>query len=379
MKNTYFIKHVHLGGYKSIQDTKVDFLLGLNIVIGKNGTGKSNFFEFLNKSMNLKFAPSTKIHFEAVLQYEDKPLTYKYSAEEVKKTGKPLQEKILNVKGEINYETENYFVNKNIIQKEKEDIDISELEGNIYTEKRFKISDVKYIKYGHPSEIKEDLLLVRREIIIDFPNIIEWGHNIFEPFVTKYKNNLEKMREYMPELAEILEGNSDFTLFLKYSPIQKIRYNRGITVKQVGNDSFEFGNIFWEYQYNNQWFSFDELSDGTQRVLHIIYEITFNSNKNPIILLEEPELGIHPHQFHLLMNFLKEASESKQIIISTHSPQALNVLNVNELDRIIVADMTEGGTQFRHLSEKTKAKARKYMENEDSLGAFWLHSDLENA
>ena len=99
---------------------------------------------------------------------------------------------------------------------------------------------------------------------------------------------------------------------------------------------------------------------------------------NRIIFIEEPELGIHPHQFHKLLEFLKEESENKQIIITTHSPQSLDVLNFNELDRIIIAYSTniKEGTKLRHLNENEVLKANEYIK-EDFLSDYWLYSDLE--
>jgi predicted ATP-dependent endonuclease of OLD family len=40
-----------------------------------------------------------------------------------------------------------------------------------------------------------------------------------------------------------------------------------------------------------------------------------------LFMLEEPELGIHPHQLQLLMNYIKAQAKEKQIILTTHSPQ----------------------------------------------------------
>ncbi len=45
--NPAYISHVHLKGYKSIIDTEVELHPGLNIIIGPNGSGKTNFLEFL--------------------------------------------------------------------------------------------------------------------------------------------------------------------------------------------------------------------------------------------------------------------------------------------------------------------------------------------
>ena len=102
------------------------------------------------------------------------------------------------------------------------------------------------------------------------------------------------------------------------------------------------------------------------------------SDDNLIILIEEPELGIHPHQFKKLMDFLIEESRSKQIIITTHSPQSLDSLDENELNRIIIAYSTnsESGTQLRHLDEREISKAHQYIKD-DFLSDYWLYSDLE--
>jgi len=45
--NPAYISHVHLKGYKSIIDTEVELHPGLNIIIGPNGSGKTNFLEYL--------------------------------------------------------------------------------------------------------------------------------------------------------------------------------------------------------------------------------------------------------------------------------------------------------------------------------------------
>lgn len=383
MNNTYWLKSVHIGGYKSIKDLSIDFLPGLNIIIGQNGTGKSNFFSFVNKGMNMKFPADKLTFFSAELEYKKKPLHYEYRNDEIKKNGLERREKVYNIQGKVVFEEKEYPVNKNIIVKTNEEIDLQELAGNLFIEKNIKISSLYLIEYGHPLINKEELVVIRQnEIFYIQKNNVDDG-SIFQDFIQKYSNNgqylIDKMRESVSELAENLTNSLEelYSDYIQYSPIESIRFHKGIEIEYSANrDNLIFKNLFYEYKYNNKWYEFDDLSDGTKRIIFIIFIVLGSKNKE-IVLLEEPEIGIHPHQFHLLMDFLKEASENCQIIISTHAPQALNVLSTEELDRIIVADMTEEGTKLLHLDEKTKAKARKYMENEDSLASFWLYSDLE--
>ncbi|MEY4927547.1 MAG: hypothetical protein RI894_1983 [Bacteroidota bacterium] len=52
-----YFKNVHLKGYKSIKDTQIEFLRGLNIIIGQNGSGKTNFFGILRRCIENSASP----------------------------------------------------------------------------------------------------------------------------------------------------------------------------------------------------------------------------------------------------------------------------------------------------------------------------------
>jgi predicted ATPase len=149
----------------------------------------------------------------------------------------------------------------------------------------------------------------------------------------------------------------------------------------------EVKGYLFNFEVNGNHLAFENLSDGTRRVFMIAvevsqfersYQISMDYNAG-LFLLEEPELGIHPHQLHKLMTFLKEQSEEKQIILTTHSPQVLDILNKDELDRIIIADFDpEKGSTFRHLDPKEEKKARFIMK-EEPLSSYWRYSDLERS
>lgn len=99
-----------------------------------------------------------------------------------------------------------------------------------------------------------------------------------------------------------------------------------------------------------------------------------------IIFIEEPELGIHPDQLHKLLQFLREQSEKHQLIITTHSPQVLDMLKDDELDRITICELDEKkGTQFRKLKKAQIATAKKYMNTEPGmfLSDYWRYGSLE--
>lgn len=88
-----------------------------------------------------------------------------------------------------------------------------------------------------------------------------------------------------------------------------------------------------------------------------------------LILLDEPELGLHPYAITLLASLLKGASHTSQIIVATQSPLLLDHF---EPEDVLVAERAEGATQLRRLeSSKLKAWLEDY-----SLGQLWEKNEF---
>ena len=77
------------------------------------------------------------------------------------------------------------------------------------------------------------------------------------------------------------------------------------------------------------------------------------------------------------MDFLKDQSRNSQIIITTHSPQSLDILTSEELNKIIISKKVNGKTQFHKLNKDKVNLAKEYMK-EINLSDYWLKSDLED-
>jgi len=161
---------------------------------------------------------------------------------------------------------------------------------------------------------------------------------------------------------------------------------------QESQDQYTIKGLVMEYQLNDEWLSFGMLSDGTKRLVYSLFEmlapdsVRLNQttdeikiyDRKKIILFEEPELGIHPDQLQKLLRLIREVSREHQVIMTTHSPQTLDMLSKNELDRITICELDpKKGTQFRKLSAAKKAKAKAYMQNDSYLSDFWRFSNLE--
>jgi hypothetical protein len=372
-----YLHSAHIEGYKSIVNCDVTFKPGLNIIIGKNGTGKTNLLEAIDISMDLSSAPPWEREpgFESKLIFEmqlDPPKTSEIS----------IQKLSFSNEGTDNSQNENL---------------------NRF---KFRFEPRGTLAFGaymfHHSTPKS----------IPFLTNFEAGWS-FKKGGISYKNQEESelyalkalsrtiYRQWMDLNLKSVDSTSIKNIILKsfedfktkilpwikaYTPITDLKIQEGWIDPGIINETYEAKGFRFLFEINGSFHPFQNLSDGTKRIVLLTMELcelpTNQYAENTILhlyLLEEPELGIHPHQLHLLMNFIKDQTKEKQIIITTHSPQVMDILTEEELDRIIIADFDpEKGSTFRHLDEEETKKARFIMQ-EEPLSHYWRYSDLEHS
>jgi predicted ATP-dependent endonuclease of OLD family len=398
INESMFLKGVYLSGYKSIHDVNIDLQKGLNIIIGKNSAGKTNFLKFLSKILSFDYKELN--NFSARLLFQN-------GNEISLETTRNIEIAELFEKTNLNSKIDTILkINNKIIKGKKDNetaINDKLIENNIIFDNTFLCHGVPkdYLIVDKPFQCKIEKKKVSNEVFNVFDNqnnpyfirslaldiVLEMFD--FDNFkVNEIKKRFDNLQSNISKLKTTLK---------KYSPVQDIRFSENYNIFiDEQNESFTLNNIFLEFKVDDNWLPYSNLSDGTKRLFYIISEVyeeqttnlrPSNSGKyytpsqkkiNRFVLIEEPELGIHPHQFHKLMEFLKEESEQKQILLTTHSPQALDSLNENEFNRIIIAysNNSKEGTKLRHLNEVELFKAKEYIK-EDFLSDYWLYSDLE--
>ncbi len=121
----------------------------------------------------------------------------------------------------------------------------------------------------------------------------------------------------------------------------------------------------WRERGSEVVFPPDALSDGTLRFICLATLLLQPPEwMSPILLIDEPELGLHPFAIHLIGEAMRKASLHSQIIVSTQSPLLLDVF---ELEEVIVAERTDEGSQFHRLQPDLLQEWLK----EYSLGEIW--------
>jgi predicted ATPase len=112
------------------------------------------------------------------------------------------------------------------------------------------------------------------------------------------------------------------------------------------------------------------LSDGTLRFMCLCTLLLQPWRLMPAtIIIDEPELGLHRHAIATLSDLLRRAAERRQLIIST---QSVELLNCMEPEDVVVVDRKDDASTFNRLDSAELADWLK----EASLGELWQQNVL---
>ncbi|MGA2325696.1 MAG: AAA family ATPase [Bryobacteraceae bacterium] len=127
----------------------------------------------------------------------------------------------------------------------------------------------------------------------------------------------------------------------------------------------------WLQQDSDYPFLASQLSDGTLRFVCLATAL-LQPARPPTVLFDEPELGLHPYALTLLGSLLQQATEhsGKQVIVSTQSAALLNEFSPED---VIVVERSEGQSVFRRLDP---ADLIEWLEEEYTLGELWQKNVL---
>jgi predicted ATPase len=348
--------YIEIKGYKSIKEAKVYFS-PINILIGSNGSGKSNFlsfFEFLNRLYNQKLT-----EYVALLGGEEKML-HKGS-----KTTSSIYSKIkfgLNAysfeitKGESSFifTKEGLWYDKNPYQHNPTDI------ANFSNEARIKVHYMARADYirGYLNSFKKY-------------HFHDTGRN--SPF--------NKLSHITNDIYFLYEKGENLAAFL-FNIQQKNRlvYNRIInTVQSIApffsdfyfqpNDE-GFIRLQWQDKFSSTVYGLTDLSDGTIRFIALA-TLFLQPNLPSAIIIDEPELGLHPFAISKLAGMIQSAAaRGVQIIAATQSADLVNHFKAED---IITVDQRGGESSFHRLNDKELSEWL----DEYNVGDLWQRNIIE--
>jgi predicted ATPase len=128
--------------------------------------------------------------------------------------------------------------------------------------------------------------------------------------------------------------------------------------------------LAWRHKNSDQYFGASALSDGTLRFISLATLFLQPQKLRPsVILVDEPELGLHPYAITMLASLVKQTAAKTQVILSTQSPLLLDHF---EPENVLVAERIEGSTNIRRL----ETDALKEWLEDYSLGQLWEKNEF---
>ena len=103
----------------------------------------------------------------------------------------------------------------------------------------------------------------------------------------------------------------------------------------------------WKAKWSDKTFGAHLTSDGSLRLFALVTLLNMPPEMLPsVVLLDEPELGLHPAAVELIAHMIKRLSAEKQVIVATQSTLLVDEFS---LDEIIVLNLENGRTVLRKL------------------------------
>jgi predicted ATPase len=112
-------------------------------------------------------------------------------------------------------------------------------------------------------------------------------------------------------------------------------------------------------------FGAHQASDGMLRTMALIALLLQPVEDLPeLIILDEPELGLHPYAINIVAGLIHAVSEHAQVILAT---QSMPLVNYFEPEQVVVVDRKAGESEFRRLNSQELGDWLK----EYSLAELW--------
>jgi len=349
------LKHIEIDGFKSIRELKLD-LRPLNILIGSNGSGKSNFislFKLLNQAVEQRFQLSVRQAggANALLYYGRRTTSQARVVLMFEQNGYECVWVPTNDDTLIFKEETGYFQGPGYNRPYSESYPVALQESVLprMAEERKRIS--KYVldklkswRVYHFHDTSDSAPVKAAGDINDNFYFRSDAANLasFLFMLQKaYPQNYNSVRDTVRMVAPFFD---DFILRPTTENQTKIR-------------------LEWKERESDYPFLAHHLSDGTLRFI-CLATLLLQPYLPSTILIDEPELGLHPYAITVLASLMQSAATRTQVIATT---QSISLLNEFSTEDLIVVNRRDSQSTFDHLDEESLTEWLKAY----NLGDLW--------
>lgn len=363
------IQKLTVRGFKSIKTLEDFSLRPLNVLIGANGAGKSNFIGLFR--------------FMASVVGDDFPV-------DVQKWGGP--EALLHFGGKVTpqMDLEIYFTPDNGVSNGYRISLLPTQDNRLIFDREESWISGWYTTQPYPLGRGHDTARIRQDK--DSPSATVshhvmkrlqiWRqyhfHDTGDTAMVKRPHRLNDNLRLKPDAANL----AAYLRKLKTTPLFEKSYDRIVeTIRRAApffgdfvfrDDAEEFIELEWTERGrpDTPWKA-HVLSDGTLRFICLTALLLQPKSLLPdTVLIDEPELGLHPFAINLLAEMIHEAAETKQVIVST---QSVELLNNFQPEDVVVVQRENDASVFKRLDTE---ELTDWLAEEYSLGELWQRNIL---
>jgi predicted ATPase len=364
------LTRISIAGFKTIRDLSGLEPKNLNVLIGTNGAGKSNFISFF-RFMQWMLSPpgQMQLHIRdsggasAILHYGSQR-TPQMTGHVVLETDAGTNEyefRLFHVAGDtLAFAEERYRFIPNSLREEAN-----------WTTLPVGRPEAGLVQRAESGDKTAGVIrsLIRSCVVYQFHNTSRYGRL--------------KQRWSTDDCFLLKEDGANLGPFLLRIRDHEPESYRGIveTIRLVFPLFADFelqdygGSVLlqWRERGSDVYFSADQASDGLLRFFALTALLRQPTESLPdVLLIDEPELGLHPHALEVLAALIQKVAFDVQVIISTQSAALLNEFAP---DDVVVVDRHDGESRFRRLgADELTAWLEDY-----TLGDLWRRNFVEGA
>jgi len=411
------LKQIRVDGYKNLINCVVD-LGDFNVLVGPNNSGKSNLLEALHvlglisfggpedkKRILSGFALRPTVGFSSshLIEHKGKPITIGVTFEKVVNEVIWMADYDVTIRCSLSEDEKGTIVSELLTAKTygrsgRKTNYISRKEGlfSILTrsgrKKEHRITqDNSCLSalpslYPDPKELPPELvefrsvigLFARMPILALSPSELRKQMDMETPIGSSWISGFD----IGLVLDSIKEEGTYYDLFIEsicdIMALESVRLHVDVkktpSKKKSGSKAEKRTRYILVERHGDRASLIEEYSDGTLVIAAILAASCFTKRIGPVLCLEELETCLHPAALEKLLRFLQDHADKWPVLITTHSPYLLNVVNPEDVNVAIVDDT--GATHFEKV--RNSKQLRDYLKSGFMSFGDMLTSNFED-
>ena len=373
IEHVRILEHVRIQGFRSLADVELLGIPKAAVLIGANGSGKSNFIRFF-EMLSWMLGPRRLGEFVAMQGGADDQLFGGSKRSPEMRATVTMRTTAIDL-ATMQTPSVQYDYRISLAHAQPDRL--------IFAEEAFRgptVKDWQHLGSGHTEakiveEIPPYTPLANYHFTTQYIVSLLRGCSVYQFHDTSDGSNF-KMSWDMEDNNQLLSHGGNLAAVLHRLEREDIKRFE-LICQHIGRilpgfDRFvieeSYGKVLlrWKARGMDKTFGAHLTSDGSLRFFAMVTLLNLPPEMLPdVLLLDEPELGLHPAAITLIGGMIKALSKKRQVIVATQSPLLVDAF---DLDEIFVLNMEDGRTKFRKWA---KEEYRVWLDESFTSGELW--------